>query len=160
MIGDLLLTVLRFISDIRPEWIIAFATLAYAGFTGWIILEMRKDRKLLHRPILRAILKGSYYPEWLLFTIKNIGKGPALNCVASYKDSEETKWQLNGDIPPIGSNDSVDIKFELAYAHKNHSLGEETWLEIEYSDIFQKTYKDRIFEKSRITMLTEHRFSH
>ncbi len=54
-----------------PQWIIAIATIVYAVFTGWIILEMRRDRKLMHQPFLGATLKDAEYPNWLLFSIKN-----------------------------------------------------------------------------------------
>lgn len=139
----------------KPEWITAIATFAYAVFTGWIIMEIRRDRKLLHQPILVATVKKAFYPDWLLFNLKNIDKSPAVKCVALLQDTEGIKWEVEGHIQPIGSNDSIDIRFELV--DKDRGLGEKTWLEIEYSDVFEKTYKVRIFEENRLTMMTKYR---
>jgi hypothetical protein len=139
----------------QPEWIIAIATCVYAFFMGWYILEMRRDRKLMHRPILRAIISDAKYPDWIGFTIKNIGKGPALNCTASCRDDNGGIWDQEGVIPPIGINDSVQVRFRLS--DREHTLGEKTWLDLEYTDILEKIHKERVFEETRINMLTKYR---
>ena len=134
--------------------------IAGVGLTAWIIREMRRDRASLHKPDLAAVVKDAKYPDWIIFAVKNVGKGTAFNCVASYQDDEGIKWELKVNIPPIAPNDSVDVRFGIAYADRDRPLGENTWLEIEYSDALKKSYKKRIFEAKRITMLTEHRLPH
>lgn len=129
----------------RPEWIIAIFTIVYAVFTGWIIWEMRKDRKLLHKPILDATLKDAIYPDWLLFSVKNVGKGPALNCMFICKDDGESEWRLRETGMPIGSSESIDLKFEIV--EKDYKkLGAVIWLEVDYTDIFGKGHKQRVHE--------------
>jgi hypothetical protein len=129
----------------RPEWITALATLVYAGFTLWIILEMRRDRRSLHQPILVAQLKDANYPDWMLFTVKNIGKGPALECIAFFEGNEGTKWKLKNNIPPIGSNETYEMTFIQPQYEKDPFWEREICLAIRYKDIFKKTYKQKIF---------------
>ena len=54
-----------------PTWIVAIATVFYVVLTLWIILEMRKDRKLLHKPVLEATLKAARYPQALTFSCRS-----------------------------------------------------------------------------------------
>ena len=129
----------------QPEWIIAVATIVYAFFTGWIIFEMRRDRKLSNRPVLEAILKDASYPYWLLFRVKNVGKGPALTCRPKCADNKGTEWLFQGDILPIGSCEFLDLRFTLG--EEDYKLsGEKILLEIEYSDVFGRTYRKTIAE--------------
>ncbi len=50
----------------KPEWITAIATLLYMIFTALIILQMQKDHRALHQPILRIWLRDAKYPDWLI----------------------------------------------------------------------------------------------
>ena len=145
MIRDVLCLLWRIISNMKPEWIIAIATIVYAFFTGWMIVEIRRDRKLSYKPVLQAVLKGASYPRRLLFTVKNVGKGPALSRRAKCTDNKGTDWLLNGNIPAIGSSESVELEFVLKQEDYKIS-GEPIHLQIEYSDVFGKTYKDTIAE--------------
>jgi hypothetical protein len=129
----------------KPEWIIAIATIVYAFFTGWMIVEIRRDRKSLHQPILVAQLKDANLPDWIEFTVKNIGKGPALECIAFFEGKEGTKWKLKNNIPPIGSNEPYDMIFIQPQCEKEPFWEEEICLAIRYKDIFKKTYKEEIF---------------
>lgn len=127
----------------QPEWIIAIATLAYAFFTGWVILEMRRDRRALHLPILVVQLKEAEakYPVSLVFTLKNIGKGPAPKCEAFCEGDIGIKWKLVEDIPPIGINETQDIRFEPEQIYPYDPQDNYIRLEVEYLDIFKKKYE-------------------
>ena len=129
----------------RPEWITAIATFVYAVLTLWIILEMRKDRKLLHKPTLDATLKDAVYPDWLQFSVKNVGKGPALNCMFICKDDGELEWRLKETGMPIGSGETVDLKFEVVEKYER-KLGKVIGLDVNYKDIFGKSYKQKVYE--------------
>jgi hypothetical protein len=135
-----------------PEWITAIATLVYAVFTGWIIWEIRRDRKLAHKPILKATLSRAAYPDWLLFKVKNVGKGPALDCVFACKDTDMLEWKVKGGVLPIGCGESVEFKFESDRPEKWRS-GERIFLEIEYSDVFGKVDRQRVFETDSNTVI-------
>jgi hypothetical protein len=135
----------RLVSNMKPEWITAIATLVYAGFTLWIILETRKDRKLAHKPILEATLSASRFPKALTFKVKNVGKGPALTCRAKCTNNKGTDWLLNGNIPPIGSGESVELEFLLM--QDDYKIpGEPIQLQFEYFDVFGSNYKNTIAE--------------
>ena len=135
----------RYISAMRPEWIIALATIVYASLTLWIILEMRRDRKLAHKPILDATLSKAAYPDLLLFEIKNVGRGPALRCVFICRDSGMLEWKTEVSLLPIGAGEAVELKFESGRPEK-WTPGDRMFLDIEYSDIFRKAGRQRIFE--------------
>jgi hypothetical protein len=106
---------------------------------------MRRDRKLLHKPFLEATLKAARYPKALTFSVKNVGRGAALSCRAKCEDNKGTEWLLNGNIPPIGSSESLDLEFVLSLEDYKIS-GETIRLEMEYSDVFGKVYKKTIAE--------------
>jgi hypothetical protein len=133
---------------VKPEWITAVATLVYAGFTLWIIIETRRDRKLLHKPYLEATLKNAKYPDWLLFNVKNVGKGPALNCKYICIDNGEMEWKTKEAVLPIGSDETVEIKFDVVERF-GKKLGTLIWLEIEFIDVFNKSKKQKIYEGSQ-----------
>jgi hypothetical protein len=126
----------------KPEWLIAIATIVYAFFTGLIIWQMHKDRRSLHQPILWAQLKhaDAKYPKSLVFTLKNIGKGPALECEAFCEGDKGRRWKLVENIPPIGINETQDIRFEPEQPVP-WDLDNRIRLEVEYLDIFKKKYK-------------------
>jgi len=126
-----------------PEWITAIATCVYAFVTGWIIFEMHKDRRALHQPILVVQLKKAEakYPVSLVFTLKNIGKGPAPKCEAFCEGNIGIKWKLVEDIPPIGINETQDIRFEPEQIYPYDPQDNYIRLEVEYLDIFKKKYK-------------------
>ena len=127
----------------RPEWITAIAALLYTLFTGWIIWEMRIDRRSLHQPILVVWLKDAMYPEWLLFTLKNIGKGTVLKCEAFCEGDKGIKWKLKDKIPPIGINETQDIRFEPEQIYLT-DFDRYIRLEVVYSDVFKKGYREEI----------------
>jgi hypothetical protein len=132
----------KIISNMRPEWITAIATFLYAIFTGLIIWEMRRDRRSLHQPILVVQLKeaDAKYPVSLVFTLKNIGKGPALKCETFCEGDKGIKWKLVEDIPPIGVNETQDMKFEPVKIYPP-DFDNYIWLEVKYLDIFKKKHK-------------------
>jgi hypothetical protein len=127
----------------RPEWITAIATFQYAIFTGLIIWEMRRDRGALHQPILLVQLKEAEakYPVSLVFALKNIGKGPAPKCEAFCQGDIGIKWKLVETIPPIGINETQDIRFEPEQIYPCDPQDKYILLELEYLDIFKKKYK-------------------
>jgi hypothetical protein len=120
--------------------IAAIAAVVYAYFTGKLIKEMREDRKLAYRPIIKAIYETGTLPNTLCYTFKNLGKGPALNIKIEYKDGE-IQWRSK-KILAIGSGEefteSIDVK------GKNIKLGSEIFLDIEYTDILGKAYKEKV----------------
>ena len=128
----------------RPEWITAIATFLYAIFTGLIIWQMHKDRRSLHKPILVARLKDASYPDWIIFTVKNIGKGPALECTVLCEGNAGTKWRLEDALPPIGINESHKMRF-VEPQYQNDPLSERTiTVEIRCLDIFKKTCRHKM----------------
>ena len=131
--------------------IAAIAAVLYAFFTWKLIKEMREDRKLAYRPIIKAILIGDFYPDRLKFEIKNAGKGPALNLEFNCKDSDEGRWTVEKKTLPIGSLE----KSEVIFLTETDSFkpGEEIFLEVEYSDILDKTYKDRLLTLKTIEVI-------
>ena len=130
-----------------PEWIIAGATLIYAFFTGWIIFEMRKDRVLIHKPVLDARLIDARYPDWLKFEVKNVGRGPALKCMFNCKDDGALKWAITDSGFPVGGGESLELEFQIEEKY-DRDLGSTIWLDAAYTDIFNHKYRERIFQGS------------
>ena len=127
-----------------PVWVSAIAAVIYATFSGWIIWEMRKDRKLSWKPIVKGNLKDARFPKWLLIGVKNVGRGPALVSAIECTPDEGAAFAIKESVLPfaIGSNESLEVKFESPSEYEIG--GEEIHLVIEYSDIFNKHYKDKI----------------
>ena len=124
-----------------PIWLSAIAAVVYAFFTGWMIWEIRKDRKLAYKPIVKAIYCNGTLPNTLLFNFKNVGKGPALNLKIDYKDNGEIKWRSMKPLA-IGSGEGINITFDVK--GKDIKFGSEIFLDVEYMDIFNKTYRERV----------------
>ena len=101
--------------------------------------------KCAGKPILAVALIGATYPHWLLFRIKNAGRGPALRCVFICKDNDMLDWKVKEKVLPIGAGETLELKLE-------HELGgswrpgERIFLDVKYSDIFGKIYEGRLLE--------------
>ncbi len=122
--------------------IAALAAVIYACFTWKLILEMKEDRKLAYRPIIKAILIGDFYFRRLRFEIKNVGKGPALNLKFDCKDSCEGRWRIEKELLPIGSLEKTEAIFSIE--NDSFKPGENIFLDIEFLDILGKIYKERL----------------
>ena len=133
-----------------PIWLSAIAAVVYAFFTGWMIWEIRKDRKLAYKPIINEIFDdtSSYYPDKLAFKLKNVGKGPALNPKMKCVDDIGNRWKLEKEILPIGSLETISVEFFLE--KKEEMVAREVlkekviFIEIEYKDIFDELYSERV----------------
>jgi len=130
-----------------PAWVAAIAAVLYAGFTLWLILEMRADRKLLYEPIVTAEYKNTTFPSSFLFGLKNAGRGPAkivrLRCFAD----TGVEWKLDNPILPIslGSNESIELHFGwVPFISENYKGFKEVTVTAEYNDILGKVYKEQI----------------
>jgi hypothetical protein len=123
-----------------PIWVSAIAAVVYALFTGLIIWEMNKDRKLAYKPMINVIFNdsSSHYPNQLAFDLKNVGKGPALDLKFECKDNQGNHWQMKREILPIGSLETVTIIVVLKEEVKE--FGTEVFLEIKYKDIFNRIH--------------------
>ncbi len=78
------------------------------------------------------------------FTLKNIGKGPALKCEVFCDGDCGIKWKLDDNIPPIGINETKDIRFEPEKIYPG-DFDKYIRLEVAYLDIFEIGYKEEIF---------------
>jgi len=124
------------------NWIIAGATVVYAVCTLWLILEMRRDRKLAYMPFIKVTFAdaSSYYPDRVAFSLKNVGKGPALNLKIVCKDDRGNQWRLQKEIVPLGSLETVEVVLFKEFSD-DEEFGKRFLLDFEYKDIFEKTHK-------------------
>lgn len=127
----------------NPAWISAIAAVIYAGFTFWLILEMRKDRKLLYRPILKCSLIGASFPNTLQFCIKNVG-GPAIITDVKCLSEKGTKWNLKSDILPLGRKEVANLTFSL---EGRSASGELINLIINYKNVFENEFQEKVMFK-------------
>ena len=131
-----------------PIWLSAIAAVVYAFFTGWMIWEIRKDRKLLYKPVVRADFEKGIIPYDLLFRLKNIGRGPArIVRLICYADTG-VEWKLKNPLLPIslGSNESIELEFVIwvPLTRENYVSAKEATVTVEYHDILGKIYKEII----------------
>ena len=124
------------------NWIIAGATVVYAVCTLWLILEMRRDRKLAYMPFIKVTFAdaSSYYPDRVAFSLKNVGKGPALNLKIVCRDDRGNQWVVDKEIAPIGRSETVEVVLYKELGDQEQD-GTEFFLHFEYKDIFEKTHK-------------------
>ena len=125
-----------------PTWVMAIAAVVYAFFTGWIIYEMRKDRKLHFKPVIKAILKNANFPRQIWFSFKNIGRGPAIINEIECKSDSELEWVHERGMLPIGADETMDLKFEVV--EDTAKWGDKIFLTILFQDIFGKTYRETL----------------
>ena len=130
----------RHFSNMKPEWVVAIATVVYAVCTLWLIFEMRKDRKLAYGPIIKLILNksSSYYPQRLVLSLKNVGRGPALNLEIECKDTGGKRWTMENYILPIKARETIQVV--LVEEDTNIGGSGSVFLDIRYKDIFSKTH--------------------
>ncbi len=138
-----------------PTWIVAIATIVYAGCTFWLILEMRNDRKLQYKPILGYSLTGASFPNTLQFCIKNVG-GPALITNIECFSDAGTKWNVQSNILPLGRNEVANLTFSL---EGRSASGERINLIINYKDIFENKFREEIVLKTKEDII-ENRSQH
>ncbi|HEX9913137.1 MAG TPA: hypothetical protein VGB01_07825 [candidate division Zixibacteria bacterium] len=103
---------MRSLFILDPSWVAAIAAVIYAGFTLWLVIEMRRDRKLAHKPFVKAIYVTGKLPDTLLFNFKNVGKGPALNFKITSEENGEIKWRSK-QILTIGSGEETSVPFDI-----------------------------------------------
>lgn len=134
-------------------FVAAFAAILYVIFTRKVVKEMQKDReevkenrKLEYKPIIKAIYMTGKPPDTLLYNFKNVGKGPALNFEIRCGDKGEIEWRSK-KILAIGSSEEISATFDIKF--KNNELRSEIFLDIEYTDIFGTVYKERELVSSK-----------
>jgi hypothetical protein len=122
--------------------IAAIATAVYAFFTWKLIIEMKEDRKLSYKPIIKANLTGGLYPGRLEFELKNVGKGPAIDLKFDCRDNGEIQWKIQKEIFKIGNGERAELIFE--FGKESYRPGDKIFLDIKYNDILGNIYKDQL----------------
>lgn len=127
----------------------AIATVCYVVFTGWIIWEMRKDRKERTRP--NIIVNLFPRDQILNLIIKNIGNMPAANIMVSFDQKVEDFKGRNINelgfvknlkfLPPNGEVvHFLDMTFEYFKKDKPTIITGK----IDYKDPYGKSYSSPI----------------
>ena len=135
--------------SLDPVWVSAIAAIVaalaaavYAFFKWRLIREMQKDRVLAFKPLIKEIFwdDSSHYPEKLVFVLKNVGKGPALDLKIKCSDDRGIEWTLYKEILPIGSLETAEVILLLKEGKEKEELGEKISFAFKYRDIFDNPY--------------------
>ena len=146
----LLYLIIRTISDytneyFRPEIISAIAAISYSILTMWFIFEIREDRRLGYKPVIKIIITGAKFPREMKYNIKNVGKGPALDvhlrCLCK-SDKIEVEYKTDKKQINLGQNEKEDVMFFVDEQDKYPVNNIEIF--VEYKDIFNNVFNDKI----------------